>query len=216
MVLCCHLSQALTYTATLLFDYIKRLRGVVMLGAYEAEWMQALARTERYGLPVPAGFSPQTGLLLTESKMRELSRLVEAAISGLTASDVVGQCLAIHFGLAPVVQRWLGCPIHFTLGWVDDGEDGWFRFGDKEIESLLENGHQGGPVSVHAWLTLPALEIIDATLPTSYAIVNNEPKGVGGLISQHADNLKGMAYMPVLVGHEFLRRSGLLRFEPLR
>lgn len=186
-----------------------------MPGAYEIEWMQALERTKRYGLPVPEVFAPQSSLIFTQARMAELPKVVEKALVGLTVDDVVGQCLAIHFGLVPVLQRWLGCPVYFTLGWIDDGAAGMFKFGDELIQALLDGGHRGGTINVHAWLTLPTMEIFDVTLATSIARINNLPEGYGGVFSQHPDGLKGMAFKPVLVGHEFLERSGLLRFQPL-
>lgn len=111
-----------------------------------------------------------------------------------------------------VMEQWLGCPVLYTIGWVDDGtEKGMFKFDDAFIADKLNNGHAGGTVNIHAWLTLPSMEVIDVALITSIAVLQKLPEGHGGVLAQHPDELKGMAYKPMLVGPDFLRKSGILK-----
>ncbi|HCB1767018.1 TPA: hypothetical protein MYP38_004857 [Citrobacter braakii] len=54
------------------------------------------------------------------------------------------------------------------------------------------------------------MEVIDVALATTIAVVQKLPQGHGAVLAKHADELRGMAYKPMLVGPDFLRKSGLL------
>lgn len=105
----------------------------------------------------------------------------------------------------------MGCPVLYTLGWVDDGTDkGMFKFDEPFIAEKLKSGHVGGTVNMHAWLTLPSLEVIDVALVTSLAVLNGWDEGHGAVLAKHADEVTGMAYKPMLIGPDFLRKTGLM------
>ena len=55
------------------------------------------------------------------------------------------------------------------------------------------------------------MEIIDVALATTMGKVQNRPDMYGLVISKKADDLEGMAYKPMLVGDDFLLKSGLLQ-----
>ena len=98
-----------------------------------------------------------------------------------------------------------------TIGWIDDGTvNGMFKFDDAYILDKLANGCPGGSVRIHVWLTLPSMEIIDFSIATSLSVLNNTPEGRGEVIAKHADELEGINYKPMLVGMDFLKKSGLL------
>lgn len=109
------------------------------------------------------------------------------------------------------MTEWFRCPVLYTLGWIDDGSDeGLFKFDDAFIADKLRNVHMPGNVNIHAWLTLPSMEIIDVTLATTMAIAQGRPEQGGGVVMGYADEFKGLAYRPMLIGMDFLRRAGLL------
>ena len=90
-----------------------------------------------------------------------------------------------------------------------------FHQSEEDLERLLQNGISGNSLSIHAWLTLPTMEILDFSLPTSFAIMHGNEEEIGGLIARHADSLTGgLKYHPMLVGEDFLRKSGgLIEFS---
>ena len=178
---------------------------------YATEWAAAVERTKRFGLDVPSHEVQLTKQYLTDERQPEFPYVVQRGLGDLDFSDVVAQCMAIHYRLAPVIQEWLGCPVLYTLGWIDDGTDtGMFKFDDDFIADKLKNGHAGGTVNLHAWLTLPSMEVIDMALATTIAVINKMPEGYGRVLARPADGLDGMAYKPMLVGPDFLRETGLL------
>jgi hypothetical protein len=76
----------------------------------------------------------------------------------------------------------------------------------------MRDGVSGGTLNLHCWLTLPTREILDCTLPTTVAIINNMPEAAEGLVlSKHWRELTSrLRYHPMLVGSEFLERAGAL------
>jgi hypothetical protein len=84
------------------------------------------------------------------------------------------------------------------------------------LRNLLKSGIENYSLSLHAWLTLPSMEIIDFSLPTSYAVVNGYRAERGGVIANHADKLSGgMQYHPMLIGEEFLIKIGAMVETPI-
>lgn len=182
--------------------------------SYIQEWSEATARTNRVGLTVPHYHVKPEIRYLTDERVKEFPYVVRECLGELDFEDVVAQCISIHYRLLPVIEQWLQCSVIYTLGWIDDGTDkGMFKFDDAFIVDKLKNGCLGGSVSIHAWLTLPSMEVIDVSIATSPSVLNNIPEGRGGVIAQHADVLKGMTYKPMLVGMDFLIKAGLIEFK---
>jgi len=180
--------------------------------SYLNEWGMAINRSVGFGFAV-AGHTVNTSLrYLDQKRHSEFPYVVRDGLGDLDFADVVAQCLAINFRLLPVIAEWLQCPVMYTLGWVDDQtEKGMFRFDDAFISQKLRDGHGFGVVNMHAWLTLPSMEIIDVALSTSMGVLQGKPEMNGRVIAMYADSLKGMAYKPMLVGTDFLERSGIAK-----
>jgi hypothetical protein len=116
------------------------------------------------------------------------------------------------FANKAAIEAWLGRDAVSTIGWVIEKGHHLFEFDDNLVEKLLQHGHQGGPVKIHAWLTLPTMEIIDLTLAATTAVLRKQPRLEGSVIASRVDQLHGLIYKPILVGTEFIRRTGLVRF----
>ena len=180
--------------------------------SYANEWAAAIERSRRFGLEVPPHEVEPARRYLTDARHAEFPYVVQRGLGDLDYPDVVAQCMSIHYRLVPVLEAWLGCPVLYTIGWVDDGTDtGMFKFDDAFVADKLQNGHSGSAANIHAWLTLPCMEVIDVALATTSAVVQKLPQGHGAVLAKHADELRGMAYKPMLVGPDFLRKSGLLQ-----
>jgi hypothetical protein len=180
--------------------------------SYANEWAAAIKRSKRFGLEVPTHEVLPAHRCLTAARLTEFPHIVQRGLGDLDYPDVVAQCLSIHYRLLPMLEAWLGCPVLYTIGWVDDdSEDGMFKFDDAFVANKLRNGHSGSSANIHAWLTLPSMEVIDVALATTVAVAQKRPQGHGAVLAKHADELRGMAYKPMLVGPDFLSKSGLLQ-----
>jgi hypothetical protein len=179
--------------------------------SYVDDWNTAIVRSERFGLTVPPHQLEASRRWLDDKANADFPYVIRDGLGDLAFADVVGQCMMIHYRMAPVIEKWLHCPVLYTLGWIDDGtEDGLFRFDDDFIATKLRDGHSGSQINIHAWLTLPSMEVIDVALATTMGIVQQRPEMYGLAITRPADDLRGMAYKPMLIGDDFLRQSGLL------
>jgi hypothetical protein len=178
---------------------------------YATEWAAAVERTKRFGLDVPTHQVEPERRYLTDQRHAEFPSVVLRGLGDLDFPDVVAQCLSIHYRLVPVLEEWLGCPVLYTIGWVDDGTDtGMFKFDDAFVADKLKNGHTGSTANIHAWLTLPSMEVIDVALVTTLAVLKGWREGHGAVLAKHADDITGMAYKPMLIGPDFLRKTDLL------
>ncbi len=119
----------------------------------------------------------------------------------------------LHLKMLPIISDYLGCPIFFTIGWLDDSLENKkrFYFDENFIIDKLKNGYKENTINIHAWLTLPSMEIIDIVYLTTQAIIRKIPsKFALKIIAKHADESIGIKYKPTLVGEDFLRKIGIL------
>ena len=175
---------------------------------YREEFSSAIERTKAFGLSCPE-VQFLSGLLLTADKMSKFPYVLRETVGEIGVKEVVAQCLSIHYQLVEPISLIFGAPVYFTIGHVETQEGLMFHQTAGSLQSILRNGIRGTTLNIHAWLTLPTMEVMDFSLPTSYAVLNKIPDGIGGLIATHPDTLKkGMKYHPMLVGEDFLIKSG--------
>jgi len=172
--------------------------------------MSATDRTKRLGLKCP-DVQLSDERFLTKERMERFPQDLQKVVGEISIEEVVAQCLYIHHKLQEPVSNILGTPTYFTIGYVETAKDTLFYHDENSFKEMLHTGLPSRSLNIHAWLTLPSMEVFDFSLPTSYAIINEIEEGIGGLIAAHADALKhGMKYHPMLVGKDFLRRIGAL------
>ncbi|MDL4860724.1 hypothetical protein NPJ88_000105 [Halomonas elongata] len=176
-----------------------------MTSTYAQRFQAALDRTERFGLATPA-VHPVTQRYLTEQATPALYEVLKEQMAGLGPEHLVARCIPIHRGLRPHVTSVLGCEALLTLGHVETPEQTRFERSEAAYQANLDGTYLGDLNRLHAWLTLPSMEILDLTFVTSMAAVNGWGSQYEGLpILSHADELKdGLAYHPMLVGPAFL------------
>ncbi|MCE4555452.1 hypothetical protein [Pelomonas cellulosilytica] len=140
--------------------------------------------------------------------------MIHKAIGPVGAEELVAQCLSIHHRLQPVIEDWLGVPVVYTIGRVDGSGDGLFKFDEAFVVDLLKKASLKTPpprsLGVHAWLTLPSMELLDLSLATSIAFAQKMPEGMGRVMAKYANDVTDIAYKPMLLGDDWLRRIGVL------
>lgn len=180
---------------------------------YGDDFQKALERTERMGLPLPE-VTFETTRYLTDEALGGVKTAIFEALGPVRTEQLAAQCLAIHWQLQDIVSTALGCPVYYTIGWVELEKGSWFGHTEETLRTLMTEGLQHERVQLHAWLTLPSMEIVDVSLMTTYALVRDYPEAKGKVIATHPSELTGgLMYKPTLVGAEFLARSGLMRAE---
>ncbi len=177
---------------------------------YRNRFEIAHLRSEKYDLNPPiVKFSNDT--FLTDTFKEKLPYILLEEYEGvIREADMYANCMGFHYKVKPVIEEYLSSDVYFTLGYVSIYDENIFYLDDDLIENLLENGLQEQP-AIHAWLTLPTMEIIDFTLASTI----DRNKGRGRVIANHADKLTGgVKYNPILIGDAFLRKiGGLIEFK---
>lgn len=183
--------------------------------SYFDEFEAARNRTLRFGLAC-APISKVNSRFLTAERQAQFPCVIRDAVGELEPEDLVAQCLSLHYRLMQPLEVFFGVKIYFTIGYVATAEDDRFYQSEDELRQLMINGLNGSAAKLHAWLTLPSMEIIDMTLATSLAVANDWPeKHYGRIVANFADDLtKGMRYHPMLLGLDYLHKIGALRFVP--
>jgi len=174
---------------------------------YLENFKKAIERTEELGLSVPN--VEYNGKRYLDSKfLNDLPLLLYRELGAIDHNDLYKNCMAIHYQLKPIFEKIFNIEIYFTLGNAKVNDTYLFKIEESEIIDLLENKVKK-PINIHAWLTLPSMEILDFSLVTTYCITNKVQEGMGGVITKHYSELTlGMMYEPMLIGDDFLRKSG--------
>lgn len=178
---------------------------------YYDELVEAQQRTTRFNLACPR-IHESTERLLTPSKQALFSDIVRDAVGELSLKEVVAQCLSIHLRLQQPLEKFFDVPIIFTIGYVYTPPNYLFKQTETELFKLLHEGMVGSQVNLHAWLTLPSMEIIDISLASSIAAINQNKELLGSVIASHADELEhGLRYHPMILGADYLEKIGALK-----
>ena len=83
--------------------------------SYLNEYMAAIDRTARFGLPPP----PR---ILVANDCVDPDRTLQALLDYFdrhTTADLVGQTVAINLALMPILLEATGVPFQLTIGWVE-------------------------------------------------------------------------------------------------
>ena len=177
---------------------------------YKERFSKAITRTQAFGLAQPS-IEYTSGQLLTDELQVEFPFMLRDEVGEIGIEELVGQCLSIHMKLRDSLSRIVKAPCYYTIGFVETVERNISYQTEESLKKILQTGIQSQTLDIHAWLTLPTMEIVDFSFLTSYAVANRDPRGLGGLIANHADALTGgMKYHPMLIGEDYLRKIGVL------
>ncbi|WP_198361392.1 hypothetical protein [Halomonas sp. N3-2A] len=195
------------YKELSLLSWIRRLK-VQQTRNYEQRFDQALKRSKDWGL-APSGFCCSQERFLSENNLKVFQQVVSASLSHLQAEDVSQQCFAVTATLKNPLERALGVPLAFTLGYVEYNGHNVFYSDTNELKAMLNKGMPSPALNLHAWLTLPSHEVIDMTFGTTYGVVTQTPSVIGRLCFMHPDDMTAdMQYHPQLIGEDYLERIG--------
>jgi hypothetical protein len=177
---------------------------------YQSEFKVAIERTKNFKLPVDE-VNYSSSRLLTDRLQEKFPFLLRDAVGEIGVEELVGECLSIHYRLLPAIEEIVGAKCYFTIGYVETTERNMFYQSESDLKQLMETGVSNPSLNIHAWITLPTMEIFDVSLPTSFAVLHKVKDGLGAIIASHADELTGgIKYHPMIVGTDYLRKIGVL------
>jgi hypothetical protein len=175
---------------------------------YRTHLQEAHLRTLAFGLASP-GVPSLAPRILTPETLERLPYVVRDAIGEPDLHQIAAQCLAIHSMLREPLEQFFGSPVTYTIGYVHSPPNDLFRESEENLRELMRTGISSPSLNIHSWLTLASDEILDFVLPTTQAIVARDERGLGSVVSAHADELqRGLRYHPLLLGENYLERIG--------
>lgn len=178
---------------------------------YGIRFSNAIDRAHRLNLAVPH-VKLEDRRYLTNESMAMIPKQIHDRVGLLTAKQVVLQCFYVHQLIKAPLEDLFDTELYYTIGYVETCDRLIYSHDEAGLRELLKNGISNPSVNLHAWLTLPSMEIIDFSLSASYFHVNEGPQDSYGIIANHADELKGgMKYHPTLVGDDFLHKIGAMQ-----
>jgi hypothetical protein len=177
---------------------------------YIKEFDKAVERTKGFGLVVPPILPDPQKRFFTKETMQELMKTIFKTIGQPSPEELAAQCFEINHGIKLIIDDFFKTTSVFTLGWVDVPSDALFKYTEEELKTLLVKGISNTNLHLHAWITMPSMEIFDATLNTKIAVADSKPELAYAIAARHIDDLaEGFAYHPMLLGDEYLNMLGI-------
>lgn len=176
---------------------------------YQDELKEAVSRSHRLGIS-NQDISLCSERYCSDERLMELISIIDETYGGISMERLLGKCAQVHFDFLGDIRRIFHPEALFTVGYVCSGENEYFKFGESDIENWLKNGINPNKMNLHAWVTLPSLEIIDLTFSATFAYVNKINE-FGIAITKHVSELNGMSYHPMLVGEEAVFKLGVVQ-----
>ncbi|WP_394538735.1 hypothetical protein PRJ39_24790 [Lysobacter enzymogenes] len=178
--------------------------------SYEAKLMAAYARSALWGLRPPL-FQPAP-VRFGQAAAPAVHRQLACALGHLNEDLVAGQRFGLTLLIRDLLVRELRAPLVYTLGYVYQNGQRLYHTPIEGLEQMLRTGiAPGARVSLHAWLTLPSHEIVDATFWAAFpALACPQERQQRGLF-MHPDQMPGRSYHPQWTSEEFVKRIGVVK-----
>ena len=139
---------------------------------YRTEFLHALDFSEarKFGMPDWCRARPPLEIrpCLTLNNRKILKDLFDTLMRESGAALFVAQCLNVSLIVSAKIGQMTDIAPAITLGWVEDGNKKLFKFASEDLDQWIKDGIDNPfKLNIHAWLTLPGLEVVDFSLPMS-------------------------------------------------
>ena len=160
--------------------------------------LEILGETENVIINSENRYIAQIPLMTLFEKIYEAAR-----VRGLKLSR---NCTTIHWNTVDALSQALNCKAYFTVGYVVDAGRECFKFTYEDVQEWLKFGVK--KVTLHAWLTLDSMEIVDFTFNSTkadrYPNLKHLEKTVIALSPEEQG--EGFHYIPLIVNDNFLNK----------
>lgn len=178
---------------------------------YEGKLMAAHARSTLWGLQPPC-FEPQAFRYASGEAVESTDRLFDYALEGMREDVIAAQRFALTAMVRGLLEVQLRVRVAYTLGYVCLDGHRLCHTPIEGLEQMLRTGiAPGARVSLHAWLTLPSLEVVDPTFWAVFPALCRPDEREARCLFMHPDLMPDRSYHPQWVGDGFVRRIGILK-----
>ncbi|AUX73937.1 hypothetical protein [Erwinia pyrifoliae] len=202
-----------------------------MQGRYTIDYLSAVSFTKGLGCGcLDMGVSSAYYLDTDEKRKKVLNKIQKAYAEEYgvpSVEDFFAQCVRTNFYMQPILSNVIGKECALTFGYIKDGETDYFKQDNSFYKEKLTS-KVSGVVNIHAWLTLPSMEILDLTICTTRLVALLKDKNLtphdyqqqlmasddfGGVVVGDGNNLTGtsLIYYPQVVGFDYAFKSGFVQ-----
>lgn len=180
---------------------------------YCAAFRSAIEKAKSFDLAAPK-MDFQHSKLLTESDRCLISAAAVKLCDGMNIQRYAALCVVAHWYLwDSLVRDGIDRDAILTAGYIQNTERKnalAYQFTDVEIKKWLEHGIQwSGSVSIHVWITLSSLEVIDITAPASIYLAERKivtPFSIPVVAADPRTEPFHTRWHPVIASNEFVKR----------
>lgn len=179
---------------------------------YYLRFIEAIERTKNWGLYPGDVVLDYGSTYIDTSSTKELSALYKHYVRDFPEIEKAN-CLAVSDALVDKVANILNTDAYLTIGSVQrSGVIFYEKCTEKYLLHLLNTpDKKRDKISVHSWITLSSGEIVDFTFTKGMALKYERWKTCQEAIITSGDPLSTnlwLKYVPMVVGDDFLYRSG--------
>ncbi|WP_148649865.1 hypothetical protein [Lysobacter antibioticus] len=180
-------------------------------GHYEAVFLAAQARSILWGLR-PSSLSLLPVRYASPSTIAAIRWQLHRAVGHLSEDVVASHRFGITAAVRTMLEAELKVPLAYTLGYIRQNGRRLCCTPIAGLEQMLRTGiAPGARISLHAWLTLPSLEVIDVSFWALFPDLGCADEREMRSLFMHPDQMQGRSYHPQWVGDGFVRRIGVLK-----
>ena len=178
-----------------------------MTPEYRGRILEAVSRTQRFGLRSPIDSFPEgyIGSHLSENFCTRINHHIVTNFFPGGGHFPRGKCLEIANLVTENLWTSFDTPCMYVLGWVTvNGTAKWF-FDDSDLSGWMTNGIPDlNNVKMHAWCMLDSGEVIDPTLNANLSAGTRS-----GTVFWRAGATDCIDYYPMILGAQALTKLGL-------
>lgn len=180
---------------------------------YKKDLIDAIKRSEQKSIEVPEFYFESNGLsLLSNDKINKLLDFCNSQVYCNPIEEIAGKCLDWNVKLQEQISSILNCDVLLTFGYIETHESNFFFTPLEEMNTWFKPETIMKPLNqIHAWITLPSLEIIDMTVFASGEYININSTDANRYKNCHFVTInnfnESFIYKPMFVGIDFLFKT---------
>lgn len=188
---------------------------VAFPGTYHQLYLCARQRTLKWDLSLKRQTFSKVSYLSTDKEAEDCVKVLSEFYqkNGINIKASIAQCWRINILVKPVLEEHFNVPLVLTFGSIETWPGNIrYNMSEEDTRNLITSfDHTTTSLNLHAWLTLPSMEILDVTFLTSYGAINKISGLEGGIVYGPPENLnqKNYIYRPMVLGENFVEAAGL-------
>lgn len=174
---------------------------------YYREFIQAYHLPRELGFPQTRVFKATGEKILIGGIELKLQKAIVDFVETLgNEVQISANCLFLTLSFFEYLNEHLPLNSFVTLGYVNIAGNDWFKFSQDDLRRwVIEGLDSPENLNMHAWLTLPSMEIIDLTLSSTIAEITGDRTIFGRVMTNAPQDSPSIKYHPIALGTEVIK-----------